>query len=418
MNKYFSENKLAQFNNSKNGERFFSLVPIINAIAYVTTGLISNKIFNPGYLRAILVLPFIIWFYLGIKIKYSISEKYINIFLIYLFVLCFFSSDFYKTFSEYLKIFVSMSLFSLGYFYVDNLKRLYNLNNIYIIALFIYVISVVIAIIFGLGYKGYGDSAFFLGATGPNIAKNIVVIVLIFSSINLINYPYFSKNKRRLINVLFIVSIIVMLIALKRSALLSLLVGSFSYFVFSYKKSKYLKVIFISSIFLLILSPFYYSAFKSSLENRSDAALIGNDASIEEESRYLEIIKVIDTFIKGDIEQKLFGSEFLNDTHFFNTRRMLHTDYAALLNGSGLIGLFLYLIIPLIILYQFYKYKDPKQEISTELFAISFALIISSYILGYAGSISSLDLRALIFLYLGSCLKVIQTMNNYAPRVS
>ncbi len=48
------------------------------------------------------------------------------------------------------------------------------------------------------------------------------------------------------------------------------------------------------------------------------------------------------TWYSGSFHHKLIGSEVFNDRLFFNSKRMLHTDYMIMLNGSGLIGFLLW----------------------------------------------------------------------------
>lgn len=391
------------------GQKLFILIPIVNALAYVLTGSIRIFGVDPGQLRGILLGSFFLWFFLLKPVHYTRSAKFILLFIIYLFVLSFLSSDPGLTFSLFFKVVLSSILFIAAYHYTKSLNIFFKINEMMILSLMIFILSALYGLLFGYGI-GYSTDIL-LGSKGPNIAKTISTLLLIYPLVQSINFPYYSGRKKRLIQALFIVGLLIVFISMKRTSILVVLIGYLIYFLLNKSKGKTIKALIGILLFLIISSPLYFNYLESAFLFRADRAFVG-EGDYTEEGRYMEYELVYKTFESGTIKHKLIGSELFNDIHFFKTERMLHMDYTSILNGAGIIGLLLFVLIPVFVIFdikRFLAYSHIKLlPYSNVLSAVAIMLMLTSYIHSVAGSIMAIDLRSIMFYYSGAILGLLR----------
>ena len=82
---------------------------------------------------------------------------------------------------------------------------------------------------------------------------------------------------------------------------------------------------------------------------------------------------------------------------------MLHTDYMALLYGTGLIGFIWFFSVHFVLVYKLNSYKT-QTLFFTEGKATFFALVAASLMISIAGSMGDLNLRSLFFLFAGGLM--------------
>ena len=116
------------------------------------------------------------------------------------------------------------------------------------------------------------------------------------------------------------------------------------------ERKKIIKYIFYIFLLTVATLPLYKDLLNSSYETRSGKYYFVSDSSdnMIKEGRYWETLSVIDAMVNDNISHFFFGSEIFNEFDYFNTERMLHIDYNTILNGSGVFGLSLFLLIYLI----------------------------------------------------------------------
>lgn len=187
------------------------------------------------------------------------------------------------------------------------------------------------------------------------------------------------------------------------------------YLFLAKNKIRVIKRLLIIVMVFIIMYPLFDSLIENAFTARAESAFIGS-GEYEEESRYLEFQRVYNDWRKRGVGGKLIGNgELFNDIEYFNVRRMLHTDYMTMLSGAGIVGLVIYLLIPLYIIKDSHKIKTRALRnnffIGNDLFATVVSLALASYAFGMAGSIMAIDVRALFFLYTGA---IIGLMKNSA----
>lgn len=380
---------------------FVFLIPIIFAIAENTTGYFSGRSLNPGTIRGVITALFLFYFVLKLYPTDTLN-KIILLYVIYFFVLCLISSDYTESFYGFFRFFIATLMFPVGYVFINSYEKFQRLNRLFFVALCLFIINIIIANIFNLGTSDYLEDSFYFGAGRVNITK--IMLIILFASINLIP-ALKGKHKRIFIAILFIAAFIT-IVGIKRSVLLSFGVSALMYLRFSRLKKGFVSIIMpilFGVLFSLLVYPKALNIMESRLLAREERISL-DEETIETEGRVSETALVIESWINGDIFHKLFGSELFNDRFFFNSKRMLHTDYMVVLNGSGIIGLILWFVILFGIFlkgnrYLKYYLSDPRFPF---LQASFYSIIISQLFMSISGSIQGIGLRSYILLYLGA----------------
>jgi hypothetical protein len=382
------------------------LIPIFNVIASTTQDYFNG--IGTGDIRMLIILLFLLFAFHKFY-RFTLINTIIIINLLYLFVIALFATDLAYTFKVYSKYAVSTLMFIIGYHYIRELTHYKKLLKTYMVVLFIISFSIIIANIFSLGTSDYSDATIYYGAGRVNITMQMTILLLISPLV----FLFIKKKKSKfIIIVLLLISLVFIVLGIKRTALATLVFGFTLYLYLSPTNikiiSKYIGLI----ITLLLFSPLYISTLISRFTARQESGRFDINQAPTEEARFMEVSRVINEYFDGDIGHKLFGSELFNYMEFGNTTRMLHTDYATFFSGSGLIGLFLFILIYIVILKKIFFYRRIfiKNKIMNSITAVCLVLIPTLFIYSAGGTVHSIGSRALIFLFLGASLGV---LNQY-----
>lgn len=389
--------------NSKQKIHFVLAIPIINVVADSTQNYFSPGLASPGYIRALLLLLFIMLYFKDFLRKNSIT--YLIIFsLLYYLILSLFSSNFSYTLSIFLKFLIATLMFPIGYYYINSMHKLKTLLKIMIWVLGLYVISLIVSNIFNLGSSDYIDNTVYFGAGRVNITKGIIFILIIFPAI--LKFEN-QRTNRYIYLILFIIGLIFVFLGVKRSAILGLLIGYLIYLFFTPYKTKFIKSFVALLAFIYLLSPLYYETLEKRIIVRKDEGRFDINQAAKEEARIKELQTVSNAFREGNLSYKFFGAELFNGQAYFKTKRILHTDYATMLAGSGLIGFILFMIIYLMMITLNLKFlrKVDNQDIKNIL-SISLGLIFALMMVGVAGTVQEISLRGIVFLFCGASYSV------------
>jgi len=169
MKKLFANNKVV-FN-------FILLIPIINAVADVLTNYYPPTTINPGSIRALIILMFLLILALK-KTVFKGMPAIIAIFLIYLVVLIPFSSNIFFSFIIYIKLLIALMMFPLGFCYIRTIDNLKRLNTSLIITTSIICLNLIISQLYKLGPSAYIEDSFYTGGADTAITISLAIIVL------------------------------------------------------------------------------------------------------------------------------------------------------------------------------------------------------------------------------------------------
>ncbi len=321
---------------------FVLFIPILFAIAENTTGYFSGGTMNPGTIRGFITAIFLIFFLTKFYPNDTIN-KTILFFVFYYLFLCFLSSNYSESFYGFFKFSIAMFMFPLGYYFINSYELFQKLNKFFFIALCIFLLNIIVANIFNLGTSDYLEDSFYFGAGRVNITK--IMLIVLFASTNLITA--LNNKQRKFFIAILIISAFVTIVGIKRSVLLSFGAGAIFYLMFNRLKLGILRIIspvVLGILLTILIYPNAINIVESRFMAREDR--IGFDEEvIESEGRIDEVSLVIKSWVEGSVFHKIFGSELFNDRAFFNSRRMLHTDYMVILNGSGVLGIVLWFVI-------------------------------------------------------------------------
>lgn len=380
---------------------FVLSIPILFAFAANTTGYFPGRSLNPGTIRGLIMTLFIVLFLLKYRPKDHVNSI-IFFYVFYYFFLCFFSSNYSESFYGFFRFFISILMFPVGFVFIRNYNYFQNLNKSLFIALCIFIINLVISNLFNLGTSDYLEDSVYFGAGRVNITKTMLIVV--FGVINLL--PVLSARQKKYFIATILIAIFIAIIGIKRSVLLSLGVGFLFYLRYNKLRNGLFKILLPIIVALLVTYFFFPQAFEviqERFEAREDRIGLNQDV-VESEARFGETSLVINAWVDGGVIHKLFGSELFNDRSFFHSKRMLHTDYMVILNGSGIIGIILWFGILLSIFKvgkKYLKYFD-KDIRFPFLRSTFYALLASQLFMSISGTIQGIDIRSYIFLYLGA----------------
>jgi len=302
----------------------------------------------------------------------------------------------------------------LGYYYINTVERLRLLVKVLFFTLVLHLLNIAVANIFDLGTSDYLDQTFYFGAGRVNITKNILVLVFMLPVTML-----FVKRYRKTVLAIYLVGFLIAIMGIKRSVLISAVVGAITYLLAKQRVTLLIRAALVTAglgIVMILAFPRLVGLFQARFEARGERVELTGE-TIESEGRVNEIGTVFKAWTAGSFKHKLIGSEVFNDRLYFNSKRMLHTDYMIILNGSGLIGFVLWFYLFARIIREknrYYKFLR-NHILFRELNAIFWVLIMTQLVLSVAGTIYAIELRCLIFLIWGASLG---TMKGYLIRKS
>jgi hypothetical protein len=310
------------------------------------------------------------------------------------------------------KVSIGLLVFLVGKQFFNSSYQFNRLLTYYKYLFIILILSIIISNITGMGDIGYADEAersttMLFGGIGVAITKLLIIPVLI-APVYLFHVK--EERKRIIIIVMIFAGIVLTIIAFKRSSTLALIAGALVYALLM-KKSKIFAPIVYFALFVFITLPMYQDyLMESYISRESQLYYVSKEAvSIEREGRYWETLNVIEAMKKDDLAHKVFGSELFNEFDYFNVTRMLHIDYNVILNGSGIFGLLLFILIHLLILRKAWVFYKQAPNPYLKLISISvISITVFAIFISLGGSIRSFDFRGPIFLYLGAALGFIE----------
>ena len=383
-----------------------------------TTG---SEALHLGIIRAYICL-FIVLYFISSRFLPMVINNYIIFFLVYLFVLAYLSDNPIYSLRMYMRVFITLLMLPVGYVFVNSMEKYRFINVYYIYILASIVLYIIFSNIFDYGVSTYLEDSFYTGATNVNIVKDMIILMAaipIYYSLFLVSKKTVLLNNKMLV-ILSIATLIIVIIGMKRGALLALFAGLIYYFIFAPNKTRNTKYFLVVLVLLFITAPIYSPVLIQRYEHRQE--LIGRVTNIQETAeirvdRLGEFLTTAELTLKSGVLTALFGQNLFDHVGVipgFSSNRSLHVDYSVYLYGSGLIGLFLYIYMHVLIFfekkkyYPFLKHDKKAREISM----IITIVIITSMILSISGGWGNITLRTFIMLYIGASLGALRTLSK------
>ena len=127
----------------------------------------------------------------------------------------------------------------------------------------------------------------------------------------------------------------------------------------------------------------------------------------QNESRYLTTLEMMEEISRMEDPFKIFFGRNMYVSGYEEGERpdrILHADHNVLLDGTGIFGLTLYLIIYIVILRMIVALPRTRDPVLNRYKSFAVSLIVMSLFVSLNGSLFLVSFRVTIFLYLGAIL--------------
>lgn len=406
---------------------FYPYLPLIFIYAVA-----NGWLFSAGSLLSVVIPMIFVLYAVLINVERNIYYKntaWVYIYMLYVFILVFFSSDVLYSLKNVLKSFLPLLYFGLAVVFVNSYRNLYTFMKSVMVLAFLFLLNLVISNVFNLGGGAYADYETNYLQTGSVFSEglNAMGYYVVFVPAILSMYPFKNDWWKKVVQISSVLIVLSLLLVLKRGPFVVIGIGYICLFLTSgfTLKNNLLKIVFVSFMLLLITFPLYESMLNARLGVRQERLTLD---AYESEARYLENEYVINDILRsGKTDWSLFGHDVLNSPGNYGNGafgdRQLHNDYAQVLNGSGVIGFALYFMMNISIFLWYWKLQRKlrwrkrfgKRE--KMLNAVFIAFFVAYFALGTAGSIDSIVYNVFRFMVLGSVIGVFRAALQRAPQM-
>jgi len=386
----------------------FSVLPA----AYVIIDILSLHV-NPqvwliiSLIRPAFMVLFIAYIFKSGLILYTPAVRWLLIFIVYIAVLIPNSMDVFITFEAVVRAFVIMSMFIAAYSLVRTKDDLLLILNGVIAAVIIINIELIFAQIFRIGTSPYIDGSFYTGGGGVSAFTSAMYGVIVIPLRLIID----DRNKW-LVIILVLVSTLFIFLLFKRVTMGALVAGVVVYFLLTPDKSMWISFALGTVIILMMVGPLFYDSiiqpyyetyYVEKVESRTQENPMTEGKFDKDFNWWYTDVKE-----KGSISRFLFGTNLGNEPMYYGTTRQIHVDYFRILHGAGIVGFIIYIVIFIVIIFEFNKgyFIGDMSLFSGALRATFYAVIIAGMIISLSGGIFTITHRSILFLLLGSFLGV------------
>jgi hypothetical protein len=357
------------------------------------------------------IIFFIFTFYHFIKVSKPTKQfDLIIFFLVYLSILVVFSSNFLYSLSNLAATAIWIMILPISFLSIDSLEKFKKLiNSIALIAIF-YIFNILLSTFLGIKGKSYSGEIFDVGNVFTE-GLNSMAYLLVASPLII----HLNPRYRRLIILIAVIIFVLVFVQLKRISIIAILIGFIVNLIYSGSRVNILFGLIISGLMILVAYPLFENTLDKQIKVRQRRLSTQN---YEEEGRYQESLAVFDEIVlSSNPKLFFFGKEVFNSPgNYANGRygkRMIHNDYNAILHGSGIVGLILFILwpVPLFLLYRKiktiakYEFEDKKLFDFIATTFISFLVI--GYVLSISGGINAILFNAVRVAVIGSSLRIL-----------
>jgi hypothetical protein len=386
---------------------FFFIIPI-NLFFDVTTSIIWERggliSIVRGTVLSFITLSIIINYFNWGRIKHL---KLIFFFSFYVLTLVIVSSNPSVSLRVSLKILLSILTLPAAVLFFRTKQDLLKLNKTMILGMLILLANYIISQIFNLGVASYtGGTELLMG----NLNDDWSVFTYVVLVAPLIYKMEATKRTRLLVVILTIAIGVLLVLSLKRSAIIAVSFGLSYYFLRTDRKRRAISFSLLVFMILLILFPLIENTFQTRFEARLNRFEKPQSEVLQEEGRFIETIVVWEeTFSFVSPLKSIFGMEAFNSVGNYGGgrfgRRGLHVDYNLILNTLGIFGLVLYLsIFWAVFVKHKHLYKSLKGWYPHEFRIVFEMLLLTQFVTSFGGEMYSITFRTIIYVYMGALL--------------
>ena len=379
-------------------------IPVINILLDMIMIFFPDLKSQTGLARTAFLLFIIIYFF----VLYGLEKTRYNIillfYLLFILILTLQTSDLQESLIDgFLKISMSFLMIPIG-MQMGKTKNVKITKSLYFV-IFILIVNYIFSQIYKIGVSTYHEDSFYQG--GASVTAPIIIGSILLVFFNAYNTKRLVYSK--VLNLIIIsIAIFIILISMKRGAILGFFVGALVYILISSKKTGTVIRLCIVALGLFMFS----SEYSDTLQQRFNARSTERNL-IQNENRYKETFYVAEEMSNSTMFNVLFGNEAFNSKYvmrkYFGRERQLHVDYNILIHGTGIIGLLFYL-------YLFYIYYRMSLSIKkstrilndtyyrnliSENHALVLSLISLSLVMSISGGIQFTSYRVILLFIIG-----------------
>lgn len=398
--------------------KFVFFIPIFNLFSDMTFTVFEG-FSSPTFLRAVILFAFLIMNY-DVFRRIKIFRPF-YIFFTYLLILLFFSKEFIYSSKGVFQVILSMSMFFAGYTFINTRARLFRLISTFYWIILFAVLATSLGYIFGIGqkleytistvYESGPESVGLLGSGGLYMPAVILGIFPIMLIRKLSRFQLYTLLGLSFILVVFI------LLNVRRTAIIMPILGIFTYTIYSRKGLRILRYVLIFFIGIALTYPIYSDILMKRYIFREEHGRFESDF-YKTETRFSEYDQMINSIrefqmpmqVIFGIGNNIFAEHVKNGITF---KRMYHSDIPKLYFSTGLVGIFIYLILYLILFREVFRIKSKGYTRELKTFAIG--LLVISVFIAINGSLTQFSVRSFIFLLLGAIIGIAHTNNLRYP---
>ncbi|MFM7317404.1 MAG: hypothetical protein ACKO5E_10685 [bacterium] len=347
--------------------------------------------------------------------KYSNHARHysaILLFIGYCLFQLFFVSNPEKSLNVTLKVCLSIGSFAIGYRLFNSTEQLRRLSVSVVWIYFILAINFVLSQVFQLGQSLYSeDSNFRVGNLDD--AWNVFTYSVLLAPF-VLHFLNDRKTLRWLTYVGSVMNGLLVIISIKRIAILGLITGTAIRWMNGTRLKMILRSLLILLIGVALLLPAFEETIAKRIEARSDRFEAG---ALEREGRFMESQYVWEEVFSFDNPAKSFlGLEgFYSVGNYAEGRfgeRQLHVDYNLIVNTIGIVGLILYLAIFFQLAKKMRRLKRDVSGTGVILHSTFWMLLLNQFITSFAGQMYHISYRLIVFVFMGAILGTLYASTN------
>jgi hypothetical protein len=358
-----------------------------------------------GNLRNMILFLFMLYLIVRNKGILALNQP-LTLYLAFTLFLIPMSSEPRNSVINYVIIWNTLFSFSIGFYFFKNVNQLRELNRFSIVLMFVFLGNALITSSLGIGRNIYGGSLTLGGFLHARLYSASIFLLLLPVIIPLIK----SRTYRTIVFICSAALYIILVLSMRRTSFLIPIVGYLVYFIFSKNKNR----LIISGLVVITIIVGSYPLYKDMLIEQFSARRNTMEANLTDEYRYKEIVIVWnETF--SNPKTAMVGEELFNSAGNYNNGqwgpRVLHTDFANVLHGSGVIGTLLYTCIFFSIAFSFLRFyrTNYRNDFLNELSAVFIALFVTAIFISVQGGMLTPTFRIMIFIYLGAILGILKS---------
>ena len=330
-----------------------------------------------------------------------------------LFISSIFGSHDMKSFLESLKFsLIIFSFFSFFIFFSYQSINATMFKRMILLLAMITILNILLSNIFSFGWGGYGDNVGFY--TGGIISNMWYIPALILmAAVAALQFDH--KESNLALSLASIVVLLILIVALRRSAYIILVISIVGALLFLKINLKVIRIGVGIGLLLALGSPFFLPVFERQIEARNKTF----DKGVEEESRVKETSVIWQERLDAPSAFTfLFGTKPFNSTGNYGNGsfgdRPLHVDLNIIFFSSGLVGLILYGLFYLTIFIRYWTLSSKMPEGYKNIYVfryLFFSAFFSLVAMSFSGGLNAITFRMFGFLLVAIALGQMNFIN-------